>query len=304
MSVSISDKVTITVSDHWRFSAAETEAIQQSLSDNGIAIIRNFVSHDDLAALQMSARTATEKNFAYGKENGCTVATVSSAATQEFRHPFLVSDRAAKLVTSPALLDLIEGVLDDKATIHHALFQRSIPTERVLLDWHIDMGSNKLLNGPTKFDDIRVRMIIYLSDVSNGGFSYIVNSSEDALRTFSPMPIGELFPPEKVPADPARRLTVNGPAGTIVLFNTHGLHRPEAPLTERLVLNTWFARSDFAGKLPSTLASLGLVPPDQRHRSYVFANERGFSSLESGVGAHRTPTFPERVVSKLVRLAG
>jgi hypothetical protein len=81
------------------------------------------------------------------------VACVSGVATQEFRHPFLVSDKAAKLVTSPALLNLVEGVLEDKATIHHALFQRSLPTKDILLNWHIDMGSNKLLNGRQKFKD-------------------------------------------------------------------------------------------------------------------------------------------------------
>jgi phytanoyl-CoA dioxygenase PhyH len=292
------------VENSFKFSAAEEARIRGSLCRNGLAVIRNFIPASDLHEMQATARASTERGFAYGRENGCKISASANPATREFSQPFVLSSAATRLVTSPALLDVIESALGDKAIIHHGLFQRSLPIKDVALDWHIDTGSNKILNGRAKFEDFRVRLIVYLTDVTNGGFSYIVESSRDALATFFPLPPYTLFPEDQVPEDQSRRVTCNEPAGTIILFDTHGLHRPEAPTTERMVLNVWFARNDFKAKLPSSLVSISLVPPEQRDRLYVFANERGFSPLETGKGADQPTPFVKRVVRKIARTVG
>jgi hypothetical protein len=298
--------VTTEVATPYTFSATEAARIQASLTRNGLAVIRGFIPPADLRELQASARSATESRYSYGREVGCNAATTVSAAAQEFRHPFLVSATATRLATNGPLLDIMEETMGEKAIIHHGLFQRSLPLENAVLDWHIDTGSNKSLNGRQKFEDLRVRMIVYLTDVTNGGFSYIVESSKEALKTFYPLPAGELFPEDQIPSDLSRRVTVNERAGAIILFNTHGLHRPEVPKTERMVLNVWFARRDFSGKLPSALVSMNLVPNDQRDRAYVFANERGYDPLKAGAGAAAQPvSFTQRVARRLARsLAG
>ncbi len=289
------------VAKPYGFDAREAERVQGSLIRNGLAVIRNFIPQSDLRELQSSARAVTEPDYAYGKENGLKVPPSVNESTQEFRLPFLVSAAATRLATNGPLLDVMEKTMGDKAIIHHGLFQRSLPLEKAALDWHIDTGSNKILNGRKKFEDLRVRMIVYLSDVDNGGFSYIVESSKDALKTFYPLPAGELFPEDKIPEDPARRVTVNAPAGTIILFNTHGLHRPEVPKTERMVLNVWFARRDFSGRLPTVLVAMNLVPPNQRDRIYVFDNERGYDPVNAGVGAEQPKSFPQRIAHRLAR---
>lgn len=293
--------VTTEVAAPYTFDAREAERVQGSLLRNGLAVIRGFIPPADLRELQSSARVVTEQGYAYGKETGIKAAPSISEATQEFRHPFLVSGVATRLVTTGPLLDVMEKTMGEKAVIHHGLFQRSLPLENSILDWHIDTGSNKSLNGRKKFEDLRVRMIVYLTDVNNGGFSYIVESSKDALKAFYPLPSGELFPEDKIPEDPSRRVTVNERAGAIILFNTHGLHRPEVPKTERMVLNVWFARRDFSGRLPPVLVSMNLVPPNQRDRVYVFDNERGFDALAAGVGAEVPASFPQRIARRLAR---
>jgi len=46
---------------------------------------------------------------------------------------------------------------------------------------------------------------------------------------------------------------------------------------QRLVLNVWFARSDFTGFLPPTIVSLTNWPGENLERAYIFKNARGFS---------------------------
>lgn len=291
-----------TVKTPFELSEYEADAIRDSLSKNGLAVIRDFIEPATLAEMQKSARVSTEKGFSYGRENGCKVLAQTTPYTQEFNQPFLLSAAAGRLVTSPPLLDVIEATIGDKVIIHHALFQRSLPAEDIMLDWHIDTGSNKILNGRTKFNDHRIRMIVYLSDVTTGGFSYIIGSSKDALSTFYPLPIGQLFPEASIPGEhQAQRVTVNAPAGSVVLFDTHGLHRPEAPKTERMVLNTWFARRDFSAQLPSILVSLNMIPESQRERVYVFDNQRGFDPLVTGVSSEKPQTLVRRAIRKAGR---
>lgn len=290
------------VKKSFELSKDEAHDICGSLSRNGLAVIRNFIDPAALTEMQKSAYVATERGFSYGKENGCKVLAHNTPYTQEFSQPFLLSAAAGRLVTSHAILDVIETVMGDKAIIHHSLFQRSLPTDNIVLDWHIDTGSNKILNGRKKFADHRIRMIVYLSDVTTGGFSYIIGSSKVALSTFYPLPVGQLFPENSIPDEHhAPRVTVNAPAGSVVLFDTHGLHRPEAPKTERLVLNTWFARRDFSAQLPSILVSLNTIPEAQRDRVYVFDNQRGFDPVVTGISSERPQTLVRRAVRKVGR---
>jgi hypothetical protein len=293
------DLVTTEMARSGEFSEQESARALSSLRINGLAVLRGYVRGSELASLQNTAAAATMQNVVYGAPISLSIGPVDGLWTREFRHPFLVSGEAAKLVTSPALLDLTEAFLGDRAVIHHGLFQRSFPVAQKILDWHIDCGSNKSLNGTAKFADVRLRSILYLSDVASGGFSYTLGSAGAALSTFFPLPSGELFPQEAVPIDEERRITVDEPAGTMILFNTHGLHRPEAPKTERLVLNTWFARKDFSAKLPPTLVSLALVPEDQRDRIYVFEGERGNDERLLAKSPTPAPTILSRVARRI-----
>jgi hypothetical protein len=293
------DLVPIDIARSGEISANEHSRALESLNVNGLAVLRGYLRGPELAALQAGAAVATMPNTRYGAPMGLAIAPNEGAAVREFRHPFLVSREAAELVTAPGLLDLTEAFLGDRAIIHHALFQRSFPLAEPILDWHIDCGSNKALNGPAKFADVRLRTILYLSDVTSGGFSYTLGSAPDALATFMPLPTGEPFPQAAVPSEPERQMTVDAPAGTLILFNTHGLHRPEAPKAERLVLNTWFARKDFAAKLPPTLFSLAFVPEAQRDRIYVFEGERGNDDRLRTVVPPPPPSILQRIARRL-----
>ena len=63
----------------------------------------------------------------------------------------------------------------------------------------------------------------------------------------------------------------------MIFFDAHGLHKPDPPVDTRLVLNVWFARSDFSGALPPTLVSLANISEKDMERAYIFKNSRGFA---------------------------
>ncbi|HZL59506.1 MAG TPA: hypothetical protein VFC38_07375 [Stellaceae bacterium] len=288
--------VTTEVAAPYSLAPAEAARILESLRRNGVAALRGFIPAQDAAQLHDTAETATTPGFIYGESNKLSIKTAMSEGTRDFSHPFLVSATAARIVTTGALLDLVEKFLGDRPIIHHGLLQRSLPLEDPILDWHIDCGSNKSLNGIAKFPDVRLRSILYLSDVESGGLGYILDSASEALPVFMPLHEGELFPSDKVPTDPERQVAMNERAGTLILFNTHGLHRPEVPKKERLVMNVWFARRDFSARLPAVMFSLSNVPAANRDRLYVFDNERGPETIHAP-----KPVSSPSVIRRLIR---
>jgi hypothetical protein len=287
------------VATPYRLTEAEAARILESLRRNGVAAVRGLVARGDVAELRKTAEAATTAGMVYGAANSLLVKVIESDGTRDFHHPFLISGAATRVVTSGALLDLVEAYLGNAPIIHHGLFQRSLPLEEMLLDWHIDCGSNKKLNGVAKFPDVRLRSILYLSDVESGGLGYILDSAAKAKAAFLPLPNGQLFPTDQVPPDPARRVMMNEPAGTLILFDTHGLHRPEVPKQERLVMNVWFARKDFSAKLPPVLFSVANVPPENRDRISVFDNARGSEAFANAEPPKR-PNIIKRLVRRLV----
>src|SRR5258708_8269363 len=209
------------VAQPYALSEAEAARILDSLRRNGVAAARGFVAPNDVAELRKTAEVATTEGFVYGAANSLAVKVVEADGTRDFGHPFLISGAATRVVTSGALLDLIAAYLGDTPIIHHGLLHRSLPLDEMLLDWHIDCGSNKKLNGIAKFPDVRLRSILYLSDVESGGLGYILGSAAEAKAAFLPLPSGQQFPNDKIPSNPARRVMINEPAGTLVLFDTH-----------------------------------------------------------------------------------
>lgn len=270
------DLVPVEVSRPGEISQNEFARIEESLRINGLAVVKKFFTENQLTSLTQDALQCVHPNFDAGESLGLAISAKISLDTSDFSHPFLVSKSAVDLVTNVSIINVVEGYINDKAIVHHALFQQSVPRETSAVDWHVDTGSNKALNGSKRFPDKRLRMIVYLSDVTAGGLSYLLDTRE-AAQYFLRLPNDALFPEDEVPQLEGRRVTVNERAGTVMFFDAHGLHKPDPPVDSRLVLNVWFARSDFSGALPPTLVSLAALSEAEIQRAYVFKNARGFS---------------------------
>lgn len=296
------EKITTLIQTAGTVAELEMKHISQSLKSNGIAIIKGFIGESQKLQLQRDAAASVQLDYDAGVALGASIKMVASSATAEFRHPLLVSKAAAELVTNSSLLNIIEGYLDSGAIIHHALFQQSVPISVPAVDWHVDTGSNKALNGALRFSDKRLRMIVYLTDVKSGGLSYIIDS-RDAAEHFLRLPQEALYPQIDIPTRRDKIVTVNAAAGTIILFDAHGLHRPEPPVDTRLVLNVWFARSDFSASLPPVLVSIANVPQNQLNNIYVFRNERGNQLRSITRRRIEKPALWRRLINKVKRRA-
>jgi hypothetical protein len=262
-----------------KFADSEFAQITNSLRLNGIAIIENFLEEESCAKLIASTERSLEAGRNAGYANFATLAPVLSETSIEFHHPFAISSVATAVVTNRRLLDLVEEYVGERVRIHSAILQKTFPLGgRPAVDWHVDCGANKQLNGRARFAERRLRSILYLSDVSDGGLGYIFDSRE-ARDIFLAQPEGELFPPEKVPVDPGRRIEVVAPKGTLILFDTHGLHRPSPLETDRLVMNVWFCGEHFPARLPPILLQPANLPAGAADSLYIFATAPDFEGM-------------------------
>jgi hypothetical protein len=264
-----SNIISTNISSKFSLNSNELNQINSSLSINGIAVLNNFIENDTLIALQADSELSLNPNLDLSQIAKINIFRTLSKTTSECHHPFLLSEAAVKLVTNDFLLSVIKNYLINNCIIHHALFQKSFPLNSPAVDWHVDTGSNKTLNGNIRFPDKRLRMIVYLSNVENGGLSYCLNTRE-AAELFMSLPLNSNFPLNQIPEDHKRFVNINGKAGTIILFDAHGLHRPEPPLTTRTVLNTWFARTDFSGKTATNLVNLNFIPKENFANTNIF----------------------------------
>ncbi|MBN23419.1 MAG: hypothetical protein CL678_19185 [Bdellovibrionaceae bacterium] len=281
------------------FSEEEENQITESISKNGICIIRNFQSAESVSTLKKEAELVCK--FGYGIGIGNNLPYVSGQLFSEFRFPYLVSEAAMQYLMDHRLMSTLRNSLGDDFFIHHSLFQISHPRKEQILDFHIDCGSQKALNKKTKFDDYRIRSILYLTDVTSGGFSYIMNTHEKALKTFMNLPDGELFPEDQVPLDdPNRIINVNEKAGTLVLFNTHGLHRGEIPKETRIVLNTWFAQRDFKATVNPTPFNYSFIKPHQKEHLHVF-NSPSHYPTEDFINQNLIPQSSKNKIKSMIR---
>lgn len=286
----------------WVFTEEEIKQATESLSRNGIVVIENFLDPDTTEGFARQVERSLDAGRNAGYANFATLEPVHTAASIEFHHPFAVSSTATAVVTNRQILDLAEAYVGEQVRIHSAIFQKTFPLKEgcSAVDWHVDCGANKQLNGATRFADKRLRSILYLSDVDDGGLGYILDSRE-ARDVFLAQPEGALFPPERVPDDPGRRIEVLSPKGTLLLFDTHGLHRPSPLKTNRLVMNVWFCGKSFRAQLPPILLQAANLPAGAEDSLYVFATAPDF---EGKSALMMTPTNPVRLmVRRLLRRA-
>jgi Phytanoyl-CoA dioxygenase (PhyH) len=268
--------VTIRLQGPAKFSDVEAAQISESLRRNGIAIIENFLDGASVGKFVATAERSLETGRNAGYANFATLEPVQSQTSVEFHHPFAVSSVATGVVTNRGLLDMVEAYVGEKARIHSAIIQKTFPLgSGPAVDWHVDCGANKQLNGGIRFPERRLRLILYLSDVLDGGLGYILDS-RDARDVFLAQQEGELFPPDKVPEDPDRRIEVLAPKGTLILFDTHGLHRPSPLESDRLVMNVWFCGENFPAHLAPILLQPANLPAGASDSLYVFATARDF----------------------------
>lgn len=125
-----------------------------------------------------------------------------------------------------AIHPLITAVLDEYLGPNYSLCEakgwKSLPTTRDFHGWHGDMWYDQ-----TKVADRvprEVKVAMYLTDVKSGAFQYVK-------RTHGKAPFHLKKPDvQALPLDQVEEFL--GPAGTLVMFDTSGIHRQGVPILE------------------------------------------------------------------------
>ena len=257
----------------------EKKQIIKILKKNGVVVINNFFKKDNLNNFVKKAQGCLVEGYNAGFTSASNISTIVSSNSTEFRHPFFISKEAVSTVLNKDLNNIISTYLGSKIKIHHALFQKTVPTSKAILDWHIDLGSNKILNGSRKFLDKRLRMIVYLTNVKNGGLNYIVGSHKNTLKQNSNFSDKSRTLIDKNLKYQDKFVEILGNIGTLIFFDTHGLHKPGMLKTERIVFNSWFCRNDFKGKLTPNLVDIGNIKIEGRSNLDILSTTSDFEGI-------------------------
>jgi hypothetical protein len=157
---------------------------------------------------------------------------------QERNHVFDLDDPWLRLFASPLVLEVVNGYRDEWTKLYYLDNWFTVPfagaSERLASQrWHRDPEDEQV-----------VKVFLYLSDVGDGAgpFEYIRGSSGDGrYGALWPHGDGVFYPPQdevEAAVAPEDRLTLAGPAGTVIFADTGGFHRGGFSRTEPRVSAT------------------------------------------------------------------
>jgi hypothetical protein len=124
-----------------------------------------------------------------------------------------------------AIHPLVKALADDYLGSAYELCEakgwRSLPTRKDFHGWHGDKWYDQTkVNGAIPRE---LKVAMYLSDVTSGAFQYIAGSHRQTAPHHLQRQEVEHLPRE-------RMIEFLGPAGTVVLFDTSGIHRQGIPI--------------------------------------------------------------------------
>src|SRR5918994_1651089 len=196
---------------------ADIKQLASKLEADGVILLPQLLPPATLRAMQIAFDSRLQRmrwnNFdGYQK-------------TEPYRH--MVED---VLVLEQGFVDLVlhplvKGVLDQYLGHQYELTEakgwKSLPTKRDFHGWHGDAWYDQSLMIEIPRE---VKLAIYLSDVSSGGFNYIKGTH----RKQHPRLVknNEVDPFESEIAE------LYGPAGTDFLFDHSGIHRQSVPVVD------------------------------------------------------------------------
>ena len=162
----------------------------------------------------------------------------------------------SRVLSSPVLQAIRQRVIGRSGYVTDVVGIDSLPIHKAVTQWHVD-GTLSCINKP---GDARIKLFFYLNDVTsrNGAFSYVAGSHKIldslhrgmhdgvipplAIRDLStlreycainapPLPADQQLLAERIFASldsdtaPCGPYSLEGPAGTLIIFDERGMHR-------------------------------------------------------------------------------
>ncbi len=192
--------------------------LTNQLDRDGIVILPGFVTEPQLQGMQQ-AFEARLRHMAWND-------TLGYERTEMYRHMIqdvLILDQGfLDVALHPIALQVLKEYIGPQFQLVEAKGWLSLPTKKNFHGWHGDAwyDQNRVSAIPRE-----VKLVIYLTDVRSGAFTYIKGTHRKQHPRL--VPSHELA---KVPKD--RIVEVLGTAGSAVLFDTSGIHRQATPVLE------------------------------------------------------------------------
>jgi hypothetical protein len=193
------------------------KSFAKELRENGISVISNLLTAEQLQGMQLSFNTQL-KRMRWNNFDGYE-------KTERYRHMvndvLLLDQGFVDVALHPRVISILREYLGNQFELVEAKGWKSLPTKRDFHGWHGDKWYDQ---GQVR-DRIprEVKMGVYLTEVTSGGFVYVKGTH----RLQHPKPLRR----EEARALPREHFVeVTGCAGTAFLFDTSGFHRQNVPI--------------------------------------------------------------------------
>ena len=198
-------------------SAAEIDALLAELDTNGIVVLPQLLTTDQLRDMQ-SAFAARLRRMRWNNSDGYQQ---TDCYRQMVEDVLLLDEGFVDLALHPLVKQILTRYLGTNYELTEAKGWKTLPTKRDFHGWHGDAWYDQ-----TSAKEIHreVKLGMYLTDVRSGAFNFIKGSH----RRQHPRAVKK----EEVAGLSSQIAELTGAAGTAFLFDTSGIHRQAVPVLE------------------------------------------------------------------------
>lgn len=185
----------------------------ERLERDGVVILPGRL--DDVQLKQM------QRSFSQRVSRRAVNHTMGYHATDPYRQivddVLMLGRGFAQAALNEELVGLVQAYLGERACLTEAKGWRSKRTKRDVHGWHSDAWYDKRMEQAPK----QLKLGLYLTDVETGAFEYLKGSQGQRPTHWS-----------NTRADrwEGGKMRVLGPAGTMFVFDSSGIHRQECPI--------------------------------------------------------------------------
>ncbi|PIS12102.1 MAG: hypothetical protein COT73_00445 [Bdellovibrio sp. CG10_big_fil_rev_8_21_14_0_10_47_8] len=190
------------------FLSIDSQTIADELNRNGYFSFERAVTDEFVQAVEQSVaqnRTGLNSNWAHG---------VNMGRQYYLTHMLAVSKAFVDYVCHDKVLQISKCILGPKFRLKAMRYYETMGGHH--MQWHTDNKTDKAIA-----DIPGIIFIVYLNDVHDGEFQYIAGSHE-----FSGQKAYSDYSDEEIRENYQERVvSFKKPKGTIIIYNTYGIHR-------------------------------------------------------------------------------
>ncbi len=198
----------------------EHNNLLSELNEKGIIVLQNFVEPNELKSMQVAFNQRLEHlNF------NSTLGYQRYEMYRDYVEDLLSCDKSfMRFAVHPTLVSIVKDYISSDAVLKECRGWRTRIVKKKFHGWHKDgWYDKKIYDTPPK----QLKIGIYLTDVNSGSFSYLKGSHKSVKS--NPNILHEHFNDAFIEQQKENIIYANGPAGTVVIFDTSGIHCQSSP---------------------------------------------------------------------------